>query len=359
MTSRCLAFTLALSGLSLLACSEDSDTAETPSGSQGGSGGGLPSVACDPTESTRLDGTWAVLARYTLLLESRQGGVVTMCPEDQVAPASLLFVLDVQPSGTGAFDVSAVPCQLDLPSVSAMIGECRPEQDNVLNVVIPIPEPLTLNFPAIPPVEGKAAITPSDALSFDNLRFTWGTRNDALPSWQDTSPGCGMGDFEIGRSSDCEVSCVDSCDLVVDDDGDDFPGVTVHVCGTTEDDVTAKVPCNAEDPTTPGVTLQGMIRMALRTELTLQGEAKSSCEAAGTFASETTYSVVGADAYLTSTRVSVASAIQSLPLFEGQTDQSRWRMVRIDGQFGAPDWELPQDAVARCSVVRSRRNELE
>jgi hypothetical protein len=359
MTSRCLACTLALTGLSLLACSEDADTTEKPTGSQGGSGGGLPGVACEPTDSTHLEGTWAVLARYSLLLESRQGGVVTMCPVDQVAPASLLFLLDVQPSETGEFDVSAVPCQLDLPSVTAMIGECRPGQGNLLSVVIPIPEPLTRNFAAIPPVQATAILAPSDSLSFDSLRFTWGTRHDSLPGWQANSPGCGMGDFEIGHSSVCEASCVDSCDLVDDDDDDDFPGVTVHVCGTTEDDVSAKVPCNAEEPTNPGVTLQGMIRMALRTQLTLQGDAKSSCEASGTFASDTTYSVVGADAYLTSTRISVASAIQSLPLFEGQTAQSRWRMVRIDGQFGAPDWQLPQDALARCSIARSRRNELE
>jgi len=34
-------------------------------------------------------------------------------------------------------------------------------------------------------------------------------------------------------------------------------------------------------------------------------------------------------------------------------------MIRVDGRHGAADWNLPQDAASRCSIVRSRRNELE
>jgi len=306
-----------------------------------------------------LQGTWAALARYSLFLQSQQGGVVTMCPEGQTAPAYLLMLLEVQPDGA-SYAVSAIPCQLDLPSVTAMVGECRPDQGNLLTVDIPIPDALGESFGRIPPVPAAISGSPDEALSFDRMRFTWGTRKDTLPSWQQDLPGCGFSDFDAGRTTDCETACVDACDAIVDDDGDAYPGVTVHVCGTTEGDTAAAVACRAEDPTEPGVTLQGKIAMVFRTELELEGRAKSSCEVAGTFASDTTYSVVGADAYLTNTRVSVASALQSLPLFEGDAEASMWRMVRVDGAHGAPDWDLPEgDATARCAVVKTRRNELE
>jgi len=350
----CMACAIAQAG-----CSEDSDHDRNANGGQAGASGATQSIACESTTSPQLEGTWAVLARYSLQLQSRQGGVVSMCPVDQVAPATLLFILDIQSSAQAALDVSAVPCQLELPNVSAMVGECRPEQSNGLNVTIPIPEPLTRGFATVPPTQIQGSISPSDALSFESLGFTWGTRSPSLPEWNASASGCGMSDLDIGRSETCEPSCVDACDALVDDDQDGFPGVTVHVCGTTEDDVRTQVPCHAEQPTIPGVTLQGMIRMALRTQLVLQGQALSSCEALGTFASQTEYAVVGADTYLTNVRVSVASARQSLPLFKGKTEDSRWRMIRVDGRHGAADWNLPQDAASRCSIVRSRRNELE
>jgi hypothetical protein len=316
-------------------------------------------VPCATTEGVELEGTWAMLARYSLKLDSQTGGVVTMCPQNQSAPAFLLVLVDMQASDApNTFTATAIPCDLELPSVSAMVGECRPDQGNLLGVEIPIPNTLVQSLGDIPPVIVDTSLN-DQTLAFAPMRFTWGSRADLLPVWQNDRQGCGMADTDVGRSTLCETACVDTCDEVLDDDGDGYPGVTVHVCGTTADDVGSKVPCNAEDPTTPGVTLQGLIRMVFRTELELDGVAKSSCEASGTFGSDTTYAVVGADAYLTSTRVSVASALQSLPLFEGIKPASAWRMVRVDGQHGAPDWQLPSDTMARCAAARSRRNELE
>lgn len=341
-------------------CGEDGvdDSGGSGGGGTGGAAGAIATVPCDTSEDLDLTGTWAALARYSLRLESQVGGVVTMCPQDQSAPARLIVILDIHPEG-GDLRVSATPCVLELPTVTAMVGECRPDQGNLLTVEIPIPALLTEQLGAIPPVVATGTLQSPD-LAVDLLRFTWGTRQDALPSWESERDGCGFADFGAGRTQTCETACVERCEDVVDDDGDGYPGVTVHVCGRTEDDIASSVPCNAEEPTSPGATLQGQIAMAFRTELTLQGAAKSSCEASGTFGSSTTYAVVGADAYLTNTQVSVASALQSLPLFEGVTDASVWRMVRVDGAHGGPDWDLPgDDAVARCAVVRSRRNELE
>lgn len=340
------------------ACGSDASEPAGAAGKVDAGGSGGPSIPCEPMDAPSLDGTWAVLARYSLQLRSQAGGVVTMCPEDQSAPSDLIILMEIESAGE-QLSVSATPCQLDLPSVSAMVGDCRPEQGNLLTVSIPIPAALESSWGNIPPVavEGELA---AGALMLNRMRFTWGTRTESLPVWQDDREGCGFSDFDIGRTSACEPDCVDRCDDIVDDDADSYPGVTVHVCGTTPDDVASNVPCNAEDPTSPGVTLQGRVSMTFRTELEFEGEALSSCEATGTFASDTTYAVVGADAYLANTKVSVSSALQSLPLFDGDAEKSVWRMVRVDGEHGAPDWGLPVgDAAARCAIARAKRNELE
>lgn len=359
-TARYATLATLIAGIFAGGCSEsDSEPVEGTTGGNAGSGGSTQSVPCATTDGVELEGTWAMLARYSLKLDSQTGGVVTMCPENQSAPAFLLTLIEIQASDAqGTFTATTIPCDLELPSVSAMVGECRPDQGNLLGVEIPIPDTLIQTLGDIPPVVANATLS-DQALLFAPMRFTWGSRADLLPIWQSERQGCGMADTDVGNSASCETACVEDCNAVLDDDGDGYPGVTVHVCGTTDDDVGSKVPCNAEDPTTPGVTLQGLIRMVFRTELELDGMPKSSCEASGTFASDTTYSVVGADAYLTSTRVSVASALQSLPLFEGLKPASAWRMIRVDGQHGAPDWQLPSDATARCATARSRRNELE
>jgi hypothetical protein len=353
---------LASTMVAAVGCADDVQEPQAGGASGGGgSGGDGTPVPCDASEQVELDGTWAALARYSLGLSSQQGGVVTMCPEDQSAPASLLLLLDLQATESGV-SASVIPCDLTLPGVSAMVGECRPDEGNLLTVEIPIPALLKQSLGNIPPVVVSAtrgSLAPDGALAFNLMRFTWGTRQDTLPSWQSDRAGCGMSDSDVGRSTVCEESCVERCSDIIDDDGDGYPGVSVNVCGTTQDDISAGVSCNAEEPTVPGVTLQGKVAMAFRTELTFAGVAKSSCEATGTFASDTTYAVVGADAYLTNTQVSVASALQSLPLFEGDADASIWRMVRVDGLHGGPDWALSGDAATRCAVARSHRNELE
>jgi hypothetical protein len=351
---------LLVSGMGIMVGCSDSDASTSDAaGGSAGSAGGSSSLTCDSADPTQLEGTWALLARYNLKLDSQTGGVVTMCPENQSAPAFLMLIMDIQRAQSqDQWSVSAIPCDLELPSVSAMVGECRPEQGNLLGVEIPIPTKLIQSLSLIPPVDVNGLST-QKKLSFDTMEFTWGSREGNMPAWDTERSGCGMTSLEPGRSNQCEVACVDGCENLHDDEKDDYPGVTVHLCGTTQDDVAAKVTCQAEEPATPGVTLQGLIRMAFRTDLTLSGDAKSACEASGSFHSNTVYSVVGADAYLANSRISVASVIRSLPLFEGIEEESRWRMIRVDGRHGAADWQLPADSVGRCAVARSHRNDFD
>jgi hypothetical protein len=354
--------------LSALACSsEDSDGgADGADAGTGGSSGS--SVACDDDGVVDVSGRWAAIARYAVTLRIQQGGVVTTCPVGQAATTTLLLLLDVTPDPADPArlaSVSAYPCLLELPTVTASVGDCDPNASNLLTVDIPIPHTFTSHIADIPPVNAGGAVggpRGADAVTFDRLRFTWGTRDtgDTLPSWQAEKQECGASATDLGRSGACEDTCVDACGGIEDDDADGYPGVTLHVCGTTQDDVSAQVRCNPETPTVPGATLQGRIAMVLRSEVSFAGHAKSSCELTGPFDSSTTYGVVGADVYLTNAKVGVASALKSLPIFDAHADESLLRAIRIDGRHGTEDWAVPldEDPAAACAVLRARQNEL-
>ena len=360
MTLRSLIFPMMFATCSLFACSSDdpSSSDTTDAGDEQNPGSDAHTTqnewSCDDSESTDLTGTWALLARYSIALHGQSGGMANLCPMEQVDSASLLAVVDIAKSGDG-YTMSAVSCHLALPSVKAMAGKCEPDTGNYLTVNIDIPAPMYQSFATLDPVHANGTLSPSSALSFDPFRFTWGTRANTLPSWQPSQ--CGD-NSDKGHTSECETTCVTGCDDLVDDDNDGFPGVTVHLCGRTEQDRQLSLPCNAVEPNVPGITFQGSIPMALYSQLTLQGNARSSCEASGTFSSDTQYKVLGSDVWISGTSLAVSQVVLSLLLFEGQAADSRWRLVRVDGTHGSPNWNLPQDAPGRCAKIRANENEL-
>ena len=63
------------------------------------------------------------------------------------------------------------------------------------------------------------------------------------------------------------------------------------------------------------------------------------------------YNIVGADITLAGGPLTVASTIKSLPAFAVDAPNSKFRMIRVDGQYGAPDWSAdPSDKVAACAA---------
>lgn len=167
--------------------------------------------------------------------------------------------------------------------------------------------------------------------------------------------GCGGS----GGSGGSGATGVSDCAALEDHDGDMYPAVTVHICGTTPDDVKSMVSCNAETPNTPGTTLQGRAFIDMEVNPLLTGSAKSSCEVEGTVDSQVLYKLVGADIYLAGAQIGVTSAIKSLPDFQVDPQTSRFRMVRIDGKYGAPNWNVDvASAKAACSTFLARKNEL-
>lgn len=331
----------------------------------GGSGGGSQ-LACDATDALDLDGIFALDAKFSFTFGSQPGGAVTVCPVDQTSEGSFLGLVRLkQQAGSTAIDsAEAVVCTLQLPIISAGVGKCEPGTTNLVYAGLEFPQALIDACPLATLATSTGNLTALQSGStFDlsRLTFTIGTdkTGDQMPTWQMDKTGCGMSDNTVGRTEQCAEQCVSDCAALVDDDHDGWPGVTVDVCGLTEDDKQQKVPCNADQPNVPGSTIQGRAMLNLQVDPLLRGAAVSSCEVTGSLDAAIRYNVVGADLYLSNTQISVTSAIKSLPLYTVNTSESRFRLARIDGKHGAADWSPNfDDVLATCKTVISRQNEL-
>lgn len=339
--------------------SSSSGTASSSSGSTG--------VTCtgEPSDHVALSGTWAAYGELSVSLEGVPGGAITICPADQVGAASLLVLLTIEQNAadpTKLDTVGVTLCSLELPTVTALVGTCDPTSQALVSTQIVAPKtfiealPKVATTPATGTLSGKEA---GSNLKLGPLVVTVGSTKPgaSMPRWDDASTACNAPN--LGRTTTCETTCVDDCASLRDDDGDLAPGVTVHVCGYTPDDTTGHVKCNADSPNTPGATLQGKAFIDIEVDPTLDGVAKSSCELTGNVGTNVLYHLTGADIWLAGAPITVSSAIKSLPNFHVDPTASKFRMVRIDGQYGAPDWGVdPTAPSAACATLNMRVNEL-
>lgn len=337
-------------------------------GAAGGSGGGASGATGLPCESgTELDltGTWAAFFQFSIGLKKQEGGAITMCPDPQVSHSTMLMLIDLQQDGT-TVTAKPVSCALTLPEVSGMVGDCEPGSDTMVTVSILSPQQMTGSMPeiAMPQAAGTlGALAPGASITMaDRFLFRTGSTKDgaAMPQWLKDNQGCGASAISVGRNGECLTDCVDDCSSTVDADHDSKVGVTFDVCGMTKDDVASKVKCSPEDPSSAGTTIQGRVFLAFQTDPLVTGKAVSSCEMKGTFDATTIYHVLGGDLYMSNTQISVASALLSLPIYEISPADSRFRMIRVDGKHGAPDWkvDLAQTATA-CATAIEHQNELQ
>ena len=335
-------------------------------GGAGGSGGGSSAVPCDGAKPTLdLAGTWAAYGRLDVTLKGIDGGVVTICPADQIGESTMLLLVTMAHDAadpTKLVNVGAVLCSIELPIVTALVGVCDVNSQSLVSTQIIAPQTLLDALPGVPsaPVSGSLmGTTDGSALALDRFVVTVGSKKPgaSMPKWDAASPMCTA--TNLGRTDVCEGACVSDCAGLRDDDKDSYPGVTVEVCGKTPDDVKSGVACNAESPNVPGTTIQGRAFIDMEVNPLFTGQAKTSCEIEGTVDSEVLYNLAGADIYLAGTQIGVTSAIKSLPSFQVDPTTSRFRMVRIDGQFGAPNWMVdPTQTLAACSTLVARQNEL-
>lgn len=354
-------------------------------GGEGGAGGGTTTsgtttsgsttsgtstataVACDgqPADHAALSGTWAAYGQLAVKLQGALGGAITICPEDQVGAATILVMLTVEQNAadpTKLDKVQATLCSLELPTVTALVGACDPTSEALVSTQIIAPKTFIDALPKVATTPATGSLTSKTvgaSITGGPLVVTVGSTKAgaSMPRWNTTAGACNA--TGIGNTSVCEATCVDDCASLRDDDADTYPAMTVDICGTTPDDVKLGVACNADAPNTPGTTLQGKAFIDIEVNPTLNGTVKSSCEVVGTIGTEVLYNVVGADVWLAGAPLSVTSAINSLPAFQVDASTSKFRMVRIDGQYGAPDFGVdPASPSAACATINMRVNEL-
>jgi hypothetical protein len=355
---------------SVPSCGDDAGTGAGGAGStvsSSSSGGGDGPIAIDckgaPAELS-LTGIWAAYGRLAINMEGAPGGAISICPEDQVGESTLLLLVTVKQDPVDATKIEEARvtlCSIHLPIVTALVGTCDPSSKSLVSTQIVVPETLIKALPKLltEPFGGALAGT-SDGAGIDLERFTVtaGTTKsgDAMPKWDVGDPACGGDD--IGRTK-CEPTCVDDCAAMRDDEGDQYPGVTVQVCGVTQDDIQKNLLCDPYEPNQPGTTLQGQAFVDLQVDPKFTGTVKNSCEILGSVDTDVLYNVIGADIFLKGGAIGVTSAIQSLPIFNVDPKESKFRMIRIDGQYGAPDWGTnPLDPEAACATLIQRENEL-
>ncbi|MFO0590610.1 MAG: hypothetical protein U0441_23915 [Polyangiaceae bacterium] len=337
----------------------------TGTGGSGGTGTTTSSgPACDGEPATLdLAGTWAAYGALTVSIVGAPGSLVSICPADQEGQAFLtLFVTIGQDAAdpTKLQDVKATLCAIDLPAVGAVAGTCDPGSMAAVTTQITVPDALLDALPTLAAnvVGGTLSGESKGAdVSLEQFVVTAGatTKGAALPKWDVQQSGCTAGD--IGHSSTCEATCVNDCAALVDDDKDGFPGVTLGVCGRAQGE--EQKPCNVDDPSQPGVTIQGRAFVALEVNPQFSGKAESSCKLDGSVTTDVVYQVVGADVTLSSSEIPVASAIQALPTLVVKPDQSKLTMVRVDGKYATPDLKIdPADPLTSCQTVVAKRNEL-
>ncbi len=332
-----------------------------------GAGGEAPNdIACEGApEGLALEGTWAAYGKLAVKLVGSPDGAINICPVDQVGEATLLIMLTMKQDpadATKLSEVHATLCDIALPTVSALVGSCDPASQNLVYTQILPPEkllaalPTLVSAPVLGALDGKAK---GAGLSLGGITVTIGSSKTGagLPKWDIDGPACSAPN--LGNTSACETKCVDDCPGMRDDDADGFPGVTLQVCGLTQSDQQSGVTCHADKPDDPGTTLQGKAFMAMEVTPTFTGTAKSSCEVIGNVGSGIVYSITGADIYLAGSPITVSQTINSLPSFNVDTAASKFRMVRIDGKYGAPDFQIdPTQAQAACATINMRVNEL-
>ena len=348
--------------------SSDSGTGGTggQAGATGSGGTGGSTLPCSDGGQLDLDGIFALAAKFSFTFSSLPGGAVTVCPADQTSEGSFLGLVKIvhEPGTRELKSVEAVVCTLQLPIISAVVGECTPDSTNMVYAGLEFPQALIDAAPLATLAKTTGVIgATTDGTTFDanRLTFTIGTRKagDEMPSWLMDKTGCGMSDNAEGRGQGCSTLCVSDCTQMADDDTDGYPGVTINVCGQTKDDLDQKVKCNAEEPNVPGTTLQGRAFMNLQVDPRLSGTASSSCEVSGPLDAAIRYNVDGADLYLMSTQISVTSAIKSLPRYTVNTSESRFRLARIDGKHGSTNWTPNfSEPLASCKTVIAHQNEL-
>jgi hypothetical protein len=346
--------------------SSSSGSTSTSTSTSGSSSSGSTAITCTGQPAAlSLSGTWAALGQLSVNLQGMPGGAISICPTNQVGQATILLLVTVEQDTTTPTKIDmlgATLCAVTLPSVSALVGTCDPTSAALVTTQLSTPPALIAALPKVATATTTGSLggtSPGASITINPLSVVVGSSaaGASLPAWEVDNAACNSPN--VGMTKTCSTTCVTDCTTLRDDDMDGYPGVTIDVCGFTASDTSSGVKCNAATPAVPGSTLQGQGYVDIEVNPSVTGTVTSSCEVAGNVSTEILYNLVGAQVYLAGQPITVSSAIESLPTFMVDASASQFRMVRIDGQYGAPNWDVdPTQAAAACATLNMRVNEL-
>jgi hypothetical protein len=344
----------------VVGCGSSSSGGDTPASTQGGGGstgtggsgtgaggggtGGTATAACMESGAIDLAGLWAVKVRLDVSLQSAPSNLVAVCPMDQKGPSELLVLVEIAQDGTVLPAITTHICDFNLPSVTAMAGGCVGSMPGSVTAQVSPSTALRAALPGtkLPPVKGTLSGTaPGATFNPERVNVVLGSKSPdgkGMAHWN-PSTSCDNSAAPKGTDTMCETSCVSSCDDAVDTDGDTAPGVTVTVCGQSQE--AAGAMCHPDDPMTPGWTLQGKAYLNFSVNPLLNGVVKSSCQIDGSGVDAAIdYDVIGGDVWLSGAQISVGQIISAIPTFKVVPESSKYTALRVDGKHGAPNWAL-------------------
>lgn len=329
-------------------------------GESGGSGGG--GLVCDHDGPLDLSGTWLIRARLEVDIKSRDGSLVQVCPKAQTGVSDLWFLGRFEQDGTELSGLEVTICDLSLPEVTAFVGQCADGDTGPVRAQVAPADGLRAALPGlvVPKGKGKLGGTENGA-SFEPERFTFAlgtkTQEGPMATWKGGAD-CDNTQSPLGTGEGCVEKCVTDCSDVVDSDSDKLPGVSMAVCGFSQDEAQG-AQCNTEEPEQPGVTLQGKAGLNFRVNPLLKGAAESSCVVRGGVDASIEYNVIGANVRLTGGILSVKLVQDAIPAFNVIPEKSQFVALRVDGKYGTTDLSLPADnPQMACKKALDNRNLL-
>ena len=333
----------------------------TVSGGSGGSGGSSAS-ACIATGDIDIGGTWLALVRLKVNLQNQSGSIVSLCPTDQTGEGTFLAIVKMDQAGTTVSNLVVTVCDVELPQVKAIAGnQCDPTQA-ITAQIAPTKQLLdTLPEVSLAPLTGTLSTTqPGSTFTPERITYTLGSKAGGMnmAHWS-SSPTCDDTTNILGTSTSCETMCVSDCTDAVDTDMDGAPGVTMTACGYSPDDTSNGTTCQTDDPSMPGVTLQGKAYLNFQVDPQLIGTVDSSCSMHGTADASIIYDIIGGDVRLVGSELTITEVVTSIPTFAVDSSASKFIAVRVDGKYGTSDLMLDgSDPKTACAAALQQQSSV-
>jgi hypothetical protein len=317
---------------------------------------------CTATGDIDIGGTWLALVRLKVNLVNQPGSIVSLCPAMQTGEGTFLAIVTMDQNGLSVSNLVVTVCNVTLPEVKAFVGNMCDETQAITSQISPTPQLLdTLPSVSVSPLTGTLSTTQAGSV-FTPERITYVLGSKAggmnMAHWN-SSTTCDSSTNILGTSTSCETMCVSDCTDAVDTDMDGAPGVTMTACGYSPDDTANGTTCQTDDPSVPGVALQGKAYLNFQVDPQLIGTVDSSCSMHGTADSSIIYNIIGGDVRLEGSQITITQVVTSIPLFNVDSSGSKFLAVRVDGKYGTSNLMLDtSNPKTACGIANAQAQSL-